>query len=81
MRGKPSLTVRAGRLEALRPRRLPRKEPRWNLEALSDEDLEALLPLAEKRAAVDAVGTEPTWTAEEAALLERLWAKQAGEPA
>ncbi len=81
MRGKASLTLRAGRLEALRPRRPSRTEPRWNLDALSDEDLEALLPLAEKRAAGEAVGAEPAWAAEEVALLGRLWAKQAGKPA
>jgi hypothetical protein len=43
----------------------------WNLDACSDEELEAMMPLAEKRAA--AAPEEPDWTAEEIALLTRLW--------
>ena len=48
----------------------------WNLDALSDEDLEALMPLAEKRA--EATPDEPEWTAEEIALMTRLWHKAQG---
>ncbi len=78
MRGKPSLTLRAGRLEAALARRPVRRDSPWNLGALSDADLEALLPLAEEQAAATAAGTEPAWTTEDVALMERLWAEQAG---
>jgi len=70
--------VRAGKLEAALARRPPRKPRRWDLDALSDDDLEALLPLAEQQAAAEAAGTAPAWTPEDVTLMERLWAKQAG---
>lgn len=62
-------------------RRSPRRRSGWNLDAFSDEELEALLPLAERWAEAREDGREPAWTAGETALLERLWAKQAGEEA
>ena len=78
MRGTASLTLRAGRLESALARRTVRRVSPWNLDALSDADLEALLPLAEKQAAADAAGTGLHWTAKERLQLEALWAKQAG---
>jgi hypothetical protein len=47
----------------------------WNLAALSDAELEALLPLAEQQAVAEAAGQEPAWTPEDVGLLERLAAK------
>jgi hypothetical protein len=61
-------------LEAQRPRRAPQTCD-WTLAALSDAELEALLPLAEKQAAAEAAGGAPAWTPEDVALLERLAAK------
>ncbi len=78
MRGRPSVFARAGRLEAARARRPVRRPSSWNLDVLTDDELEALLPLAEQQAAAAAEGREPAWTTAEAALLERLWATQAG---
>jgi len=78
VRGRTSVAVRAAKVEVALARRPPRRGSPWNLDALTDDELEALLPLAEKQAAGDAAGTEPGWTTDELALLERLWAKQAG---
>lgn len=74
MRGKPSVWRRTGVLEAQRPRHVP-QTCGWTLAALSDAELEALLPLGEKQAAAEAAGRAPAWTSEESALLERLAAK------
>lgn len=76
MRGRPSVSVRAGRVGAALATRPKAKPDRgWDLGALSDDELETLLPLSEKWAAARAAGEEPAWTAAEAALLARLWAK------
>ena len=72
------MATRTAKLEAALARRPPWQVSQWNLDALSDADLEALLPLAEKRATEILTGTKPTWATEEVALLGRLWAKQAG---
>lgn len=74
MKGRRSVWIRTGVLEARVPHR-SRWRTAWNLDALSDEDLEALLPLSEKQAA--AAG-EVAWTADEQALMARLWAKATG---
>lgn len=74
MRGRPSVWARTGVLEA----RVPppsRWWCDWDLDALTDDELEALMPLSEKQAAADEVGRAPAWTAEELALLERLAVK------
>lgn len=78
MRGRTSVLLRAAKLEVALARRPPRKDRRWNQDTLSEADLEALLPLAEKQTIAKAARAAPAWTAEEVALLERLWAKQAG---
>lgn len=78
MRGKLSVLLRTGKLEAALARRPARRRSRWNLAALSDAELEALLPLSEKQVAAEAGGTEPEWIPDEISLMERLWAKQAG---
>lgn len=70
MKGRPNLWRRTATLEQHRPAPSRWQTP-WNLDSFSDEDLEAMLPLAEKRAA--AAPAEPDWTAEEIALLTRLW--------
>lgn len=81
MKGRPSVFVRAGRVEATLATRPKSKPDRgWNLDALTDGELEALLPLSEKWAAARAAGEEPAWTAEEAALLGQLWAKASAGP-
>ncbi|MCC6421466.1 MAG: hypothetical protein IT429_24880 [Gemmataceae bacterium] len=74
MRGKASVWRRTGVLEAQRPRRASR-QPSWDLAALSDAELEALLPLAEKQAAAEAEGRAPAWTRNEQDLLAGLAAK------
>lgn len=69
MRGKPSLVVRAGKLEAALARRAGRRRPRYDLSVFDDEELEDLAVLAEK---VEAAGGEPAWTEEDLAVLSRL---------
>jgi hypothetical protein len=61
-------------LEAARPLHASR-QPSWDLAALSDAELEALLPLAEKQAAAEAAGRAPAWTCDEREILERLATK------
>jgi hypothetical protein len=56
------------------PTRAPRRSG-WDLDALSVEELEALMPLSEKQAASEAAGVAPAWTADELALLDALAAK------
>jgi hypothetical protein len=75
MKGRPNLWRRTATLERRRPV-VHRFRTDWNLDAFSDEDLEAMMPLAEKRAA--AAPGEPEWTPEEIALLTRLWHKANG---
>jgi hypothetical protein len=71
VRRRPNLWRRTDDLEQRRPP-CSRWHTDWNLDALSDEELESLLPLSEKHAAqCDAA----VWTAEEMALMERLWIK------
>ncbi len=70
MKGRRSVWVRTGHLEARRPR-LARSSA-LNLKALTDEELEGLLPLAEKLAAANG---DPDWTPEEQALVAAVWAK------
>lgn len=74
MKGRPSVWQRTGALEARAPRRAaPRTS--WDLDALTVEELEALMPLSEKQAAADQACATPAWTAGELALLEALAAK------
>lgn len=47
----------------------------WNLEALTDDELEALMLLSAKHEAAIAAGHEPVWTPAERALLAELGAK------
>jgi hypothetical protein len=61
-------------LEARLPRRLTQRCG-WDLDALSVEELEELLPLSAKQAAAEAAGVPAAWTRAELALLGRLAAK------
>lgn len=70
MRGRGNVWRRTATLEQRHPRRHQRQTD-WNLDALTDTELELLLPLAEKQEHEDT----PVWTGEEQALLARLWAK------
>jgi hypothetical protein len=65
------------RIGVLEERRGPSDRWRcaWNLDALSDEELEMLMPLSAKQAAASAAGHEPAWTPAERALLAELGAK------
>lgn len=47
----------------------------WNLDALSDAELEALMPLSAKQATANAAGHEPAWTPAERTLLAELATK------
>lgn len=71
MKRRPNLWSRTEVLERRRPIR-SRWHTDWNLDALSDEELESLLPLSEKHAEH---GDAVVWSAEEMELLERLWLK------
>jgi hypothetical protein len=71
MRRRPNLWIRTDELEQRRPKH-ERWRTNWNLDALSVDDLEALMPLSEKHAAH---GDAVVWSAEEMALMERLWIK------
>ena len=78
MRGRRSVVSRLGVLEASLTVRSRRHF--WNLAALTDEELEALIPLSEKRDTAAAAGIPAVWTGEELALLERLGAKAGATP-
>ena len=69
MRGRPSVFVRAGKLEAALPRRSSPRRPHYDFSAFDDQELEDLAALAEK---VEAVGGEPEWTEEDLEVLTRL---------
>jgi hypothetical protein len=65
------------RLGVLEERRAPFDRWRcdWNLDALSDAELEALMPLSAKQAEATAASHEPVWTPAELALLAELGTK------
>ena len=69
MRGRRSVFVRAGELEAALERRSVPRRPRYDFSAFDDQELEDLTTLAEK---VEAAGGEPAWTEEDRAVLSRL---------
>lgn len=69
MRGKPSVFVRAGKLEAVLARRAGPRRPHYDLSVFDDAELEDLAALAAK---VEAAGEEPAWTEEDLAVLTRL---------
>ncbi len=72
MRGRPSVFARAGKLEARLARRRVHSRPRYDFSAFADEELEALVALAEK---VEAASGEPAWTDADLVVLGRLEAK------
>lgn len=76
--GRRSIWARTSLLEARVP---PRSRWRcdWDFDALTDDELEALMPLSEKQAAAEEAGIPAAWTPAELVLLERLGAK-AGAP-
>ena len=72
MRGKPSVFVRAGKLEATRALGSTPCRIRYDFSAFADHELEALVALAEK---VEAAGGEPAWTDADLVVLNRLEGK------
>jgi hypothetical protein len=72
VRGKPSVFVRAGKLEAMLAQRFVPRRPRYDFSAFADEELEELAILAER---TEAAGGQPAWTDADLAVLNRLEAK------
>ncbi len=72
MRGRRSVFLRAGTLEALLVRRCLPVRSRYDFTALSDEELEELAALAEQ---AEGWNGTPDWTPDDLATLERLGTK------
>jgi hypothetical protein len=69
VRGRVSVFVRAGKLEAALTHRPAPRRPRYDFSAFADEELEELAILA---ARVEAAGGEPAWTDADLVVLSRL---------
>ena len=74
MRGRPSVVVRAAKLEVALAHRAVSRRSRIDLSVFDDEEIDELAALAEQ---VVAAGQEPEWTPDELAVLTRLEAKLA----
>ena len=72
MRGKPSVFVRAGKLEVALAHRPALRRPRHDFSAFADEELEALAALVERAETADG---ERAWTEADLVVLHRLEAK------
>jgi hypothetical protein len=75
VRGRPSVFIRAGKLEAALARRSVPRRPHYDFSAFDDQELEDLAVLAEK---AEAAGGEPAWTKADLAVLSRLEAQLIG---